>query len=123
MVELSDKIASYRAFQIEKEMARKQSAVVAATDCLARIKVLSDAIRVDYPSITRVIVFGSLARGELQSASDIDIYIQGLPVNAYWATKARFARQTGRDVDLLTEADDPQFIELAFQDGCVVLYE
>jgi predicted nucleotidyltransferase len=76
--------------------------------------------------ISRLVLFGSAARGEATSTSDIDL-IADLPDNATLLDMIRLEREVanalGRDVDLLTESSISPYIREHITDDMVVLYE
>ena len=55
---------------------------------------------------TEVVVFGSAARGELRTDSDVDMAVAGLPPNVYFSAVSKASDIFGRPVDLV-DLDDP----------------
>ena len=53
-----------------------------------------------------VYVFGSAARGQLDSGSDIDLAVSGLPPRLFYRSIARLSSVLGRTVDLV-DLDSP----------------
>lgn len=51
--------------------------------------------------VTKVILFGSLARGEAHEHSDVDLAVAGLPLTRYFAAMADLNELFGTPVDLL----------------------
>ncbi len=76
--------------------------------------------------ITRLLLFGSLARGEATSSSDVDL-IADLPQDATLLDLVRIEREfstaLGMDVDLLTQDSISPYIRERILDDIRVLYE
>jgi predicted nucleotidyltransferase len=76
--------------------------------------------------ITRLLLFGSLARGEATSSSDVDL-IADLPPEATLLDLIRIEREfssaLGMDVDLLTQDSISPYIRERIVDDVRVLYE
>jgi uncharacterized protein len=78
--------------------------------------------------VTRLSVFGSVARGEDEPASDIDLLVEFSPMppadrsDAYFGLQADLARLLGREVDLLEESSvaNPYLERAIAQDRAVV---
>lgn len=50
--------------------------------------------------VTRVVVFGSLARGRFREGSDIDLAVEGLPPSEFIRADARLAWELSLPIDL-----------------------
>jgi len=76
--------------------------------------------------ITRLLLFGSLARGEATSSSDVDL-IADLPSEATLLDLVRIERELssalGMEVDLLTQDSISPYIRERIADDIRVLYE
>jgi uncharacterized protein len=76
--------------------------------------------------ITRLLLFGSLARGEATSSSDVDL-IADLPPEATLLDLVRIEREfssaLGLEVDLLTQDSISPYIRERIVDDLRVLYE
>ena len=51
-------------------------------------------------SISRAIVFGSVARSECRSESDIDLYVHPLTVRSFWDFRHDIEEAAGYSIDL-----------------------
>ena len=70
---------------------------------------------------TRVILFGSVARGEADEDSDLDLAVEGLPAARLFDAMAVAARMAGRPVDVLRLEEAPATLrERVLADGVVV---
>jgi predicted nucleotidyltransferase len=70
----------------------------------------------------RVVLFGSLARGEARPDSDIDLAVEGLPPTATFRAMARAAEVAGRHVDLVPlEGVRPEVLAIIEREGEVFL--
>jgi predicted nucleotidyltransferase len=95
---------------------------VASTPELAsEIELVSRALAA-FPGLDLALVFGSFARGDQRSDSDIDVAVSGTSLEPL-ELAAAIARSTGRDVHVirLHEASIP-LLESIIEDG-IVLYE
>lgn len=71
--------------------------------------------------VRRVILTGSLARGEFRSDSDIDLLVEGLPVDALFRAGADLERIAGRGVDLVpVESVSAVYREIVEREGRVI---
>jgi len=72
---------------------------------------------------TRVLLVGSLARGDFGSGSDIDLAAEGVPPESFFAAGAELERRAqGFKVDLVPlEAANSFFLEQAARDGVSLL--
>ncbi len=71
--------------------------------------------------VTRVILFGSVARGEADEDSDLDLAVEGLPAARLFEAMARGLRAAGRPVDLLRLEEAPATLrERVLAEGEVV---
>lgn len=75
-----------------------------------RRRAISTSIRARLPAVVqalvalgarRVLVFGSVARGDATDESDLDLAVEGLPPAEYFEAMARAAAAAGRPVDLV----------------------
>lgn len=76
--------------------------------------------------ISRLVLFGSLARGDATSSSDVDL-IADLPDEASLLDMVRIERELskaiGRPVDLLTEESISPYIRRRIEEDRLVIYE
>lgn len=71
--------------------------------------------------VTRVVLFGSLARSEARLASDVDLLVEGLKPERLFEAMAAVARELGADVDLVpSEVAHPAVLERALSEGQVL---
>ena len=89
---------------------------------------LADARRIaqflaDHYDVRRVILFGSLARGEFRFDSDIDLAVEGLAPARYFRALADTVDLTDVPVDLKPLEDCHELIRQRIREQGVVLYE
>jgi uncharacterized protein len=71
--------------------------------------------------VTKVVLFGSLARGEAGLESDVDLLAEGLPAARLFEAMAMLSRELDADVDLVpSEAARPSVLERAISEGQVL---
>jgi predicted nucleotidyltransferase len=71
--------------------------------------------------VTRVLLFGSLARGEAGLESDVDLLVEGLPAERLFEATAMLSRELDADVDLvLRAAARPAVLDRALSEGHVL---
>jgi predicted nucleotidyltransferase len=116
------KIASYRDFLRKTEEARFRETQMEAEACLKKIKEFIPSLCHDYSSIQKIVLFGSLAQGSITPQSDVDFYIEGIGPEEFWRLRLRLERQLNRDIDLITDQDDSDFVNLALTHS-ITLYE
>lgn len=69
----------------------------------------------------RVVLFGSLLQGELYEDSDLDLLVEGLPREKYFAALGRVAEITGILTEIVpAESGRPEIVERALRDGEVL---
>ena len=87
---------------------------VAMADVLPRLA----AVLVRDFGITRVVVFGSVARADVNARSDIDIAVLGLAPAAYFTALAALANVTSFDIDLIPlEEASPEILRSIEAEG------
>lgn len=84
---------------------RRGAAVAGETDRQLAERAWEEARRaarllVDEFGVTRVVVFGSLARGRFREGSDIDLAVEGLPASHFIRADARLAWELSLPLDL-----------------------
>ena len=84
-------------------------------------KCISDLIS-KFESISKVIIFGSFLSDNFNFNSDIDLYIENIPVEEYYNVRRKLEECIKLDVDLYTQTDNNNFIEKIKNRG-EVLYE
>jgi predicted nucleotidyltransferase len=68
--------------------------------------------------VTRVVLFGSLARDTAGLQSDVDLLVDGLPPERPFEAVAAVSRDLGADVDLIpSEAARPSVLRRALSEG------
>ncbi|MEO8179074.1 MAG: nucleotidyltransferase domain-containing protein [Deltaproteobacteria bacterium] len=79
-------------------------------------------VLVDRHAATRVVLVGSLARGEFGPASDIDLAVAGVPPEDFFRAGADLEREAqGFEVDLIPlESANAFFLDQLSQDGVVL---
>lgn len=80
-----------------RELDDNRARAVAMTDLLPRLA----AVLVRDFGVTRVVVFGSVARADVNARSDIDLAVLGLAPAAYFTALAALANVTSFDIDLV----------------------
>jgi predicted nucleotidyltransferase len=71
--------------------------------------------------VTRVVLFGSLARGDAGLESDVDLLVEGLLAERLFEATAMLSRELGADVDLVPRpAARPAVLERALSEGQVL---
>jgi len=71
----------------------------------------------------RVILYGSLARGDYRPGSDIDLCVEGIPDHEYFRTVAECLMEIDRPVSVIDLKDiKGYFREVVLREG-VVIYE
>jgi predicted nucleotidyltransferase len=71
--------------------------------------------------VTKVVLFGSLARGEAGLGSDVDLLVEGLPADRLFEAMAEVSRELGVDVDLVpNEMARPGVVQRALSEGRVL---
>ena len=68
-------------------------------------------------NILSVYLFGSVAVGNSRQASDIDLYVSGLPDACYWDFRHDLEEAVQLPIDLYTESDRPEFIKKIVERG------
>jgi len=89
---------------------------------LAQARVAAQALA-SFAGVKRVLLFGSLARGQAGPGSDIDLWVEGLQ-EADWLDAVRVARQVvdTAEVDIVrAEWAGPQVAARATAEGIVLL--
>jgi predicted nucleotidyltransferase len=71
--------------------------------------------------VSRVVLFGSLARGEAHLESDVDLLVEGIAPSKLFEAAAMLSSQLQADVDLVpAEAARPLVLERAAAEGRVL---
>lgn len=71
--------------------------------------------------VKRVILFGSLARGDLSGDLDVDLAVEGLPPARHWEATSEVAALVATDVDLVPlEEASPSLAEQIRREGRVL---
>lgn len=91
---------SYAAGYLARRAAADRAAAVWQSAVRGRLDVAVDALVREFGA-TRVVLFGSLARGEARPGSDVDLLVEGVPLDRLMVATARVARLVATDVDLV----------------------
>ena len=87
----------------------------------AMIPSVADLLVRDF-GVRKVVLFGSLARGDGRPDSDIDLAVEGLPPELTFRAMARAADIAGRHVDLVPlETARPEVLAIIEREGEVIL--
>lgn len=71
--------------------------------------------------VTRVVLFGSFARGDARLDSDVDLLVDGLQPERLFEAMATLSRELDADVDLVpAAAARPEVLQRAFAEGQVL---
>ena len=70
-----------------------------------------------YKSIRYIILHGSIINNNFRENSDLDIFLQNIPVEVYWDVLRFLNRKIDIEVDLITQDDDPALITLVKKTG------
>jgi len=94
-----------------------------ARDIRARIPFVAELLFREF-GVRKVVLFGSLTRGEARPESDIDLAVEGLPPAQTFRAMARAAEAAGRHVDLVpVEGTRPEILAIIEREGEVFLGE
>jgi predicted nucleotidyltransferase len=68
--------------------------------------------------VKKIILFGSLVKGNFSAESDIDLAVEGIPKSDYFSVLARINSMSERWIDLKPlEALEPHFLKRVLQTG------
>ncbi len=95
-VETGRYIAGLRA----RERAITSARAARAGTLRARLPALVECL-VDHFRVRRVVLFGSLAGGQVHEHSDIDLAVEGLAPEEYWKALVQLSDLAGAGVDLV----------------------
>ena len=112
----------YKAFLLEKEANEKEKSRRISSDTINALKEYIPEIVKKYPSIKKIVVFGSVSNKSMNEYSDVDMYVDNLTPSHYWELLGALSIRLDRNVDLLTPDDDPYFTSIIKKYG-EVLYE
>jgi len=107
---------------VERQRRRKQKREELAAQMKAKLKSSINDLIAYFPGIQRVILFGSLQRGNFRPDSDIDIYIEWVNAEEYYMIKSILEADLDRSVDLHTQHDGKNFTSKIKSRG-EVIYE
>ncbi|MEN9232449.1 MAG: nucleotidyltransferase domain-containing protein [Thermostichus sp. DG02_5_bins_236] len=89
----------------------------AADQAWKEVAQMAQVLRQDFGA-SRVVVFGSLAKGRFAEESDIDLAVAGIPKERFFEALAKVNRHSRRWVDLKPLEDlDPYFCQRILQTG------
>ncbi|MFQ3613394.1 MAG: nucleotidyltransferase domain-containing protein [Cyanobacteriota bacterium] len=99
--------------QVRQLRSRQQ----AADQAWKEVAQMAQVLRQDFGA-SRVVVFGSLAKGRFAEESDIDLAVAGIPKERFFEALAKVNRHSRRWVDLKPLEDlDPYFRQRILQTG------
>ena len=106
-------LAGFIDLERRRRAARDERVAALSTRLPAAARALSSC------GATRVVLFGSLASGEPHEASDVDLAVEGVPVDAYWRAIDVACRALGTDhVDLVRlEEAEPSLRSRIIEEG------
>jgi len=93
------------AYQREVARAAQERRRTSAAELRARLPAVVASLAAQ--GAARIILFGSIARGEADDDSDLDIAVVGLPAARFFETMAQAWAAAGRPVDLVRLEDAP----------------
>ena len=70
--------------------------------------------------IERVVLFGSIEKGQGDAESDVDLYVEPLSPDRYWQFRHELEEAIGVPLDLHTTGDDPVFIRKIIERGRLI---
>jgi predicted nucleotidyltransferase len=89
----------------------------AADQAWKAVAEMAEVLRRDFGA-SRIVVFGSLAKGRFAEESDIDLAVAGIPKERFFEALAKVNRHSQRWVDLKPLEDlDPYFRQRILQTG------
>ena len=91
-----------------------------SSETLSRLKACIPEIVEKYPTIKKIVVFGSVIAHSMNRFSDIDIYVDTVAPSMYWNLMSDFSRYMGRDIDLLTPDDDSYITGIILKKGKMI---
>ena len=92
---LRDRDAKRRSLAAERAERLRRALPAAVTELTARF------------GCTRVVLFGSLATGDVHPASDVDLWVEGLVAARHFEAMAAASARLGVQVDLVRAEDAP----------------
>ena len=95
---------------------RRQEELRARRQALSRgivdgLRAASAEAATRFPSIARVIVFGSVLRGRAAETSDVDVLVEGIRAEEYFPLRRFLCEHLEREVDLHTETEPAAFLD------------
>ena len=94
-------MARYRATFRAREAARAASVAERLRTARAAASAAATVLKRDFGA-TRVLLFGSAARGQgFHDRSDIDLAVEGVQIDQFWAAGAAAERSAGFELDLV----------------------
>lgn len=72
--------------------------------------------------VRKAVLFDSAAFGSSTKSSDIDLLVIPPAQERYWQFRRELQEVLGYDLDLFTQADDPDFVEKVLKRGEVIFY-
>ena len=110
----------YAEFLLKKERNERAERCRLSERTIKRMKAIAPELIHRFPGIRSVIVFGSAAGRRMTEESDVDVYIEPVTASQYWGIMSMLHHCFGRDVDVLTQNDDPFLIEEIKRSGEVI---
>lgn len=113
MPNLDTQIAYWQRRRVEQELQNQQLAKQARQDLEKVIAILIDDFKVK-----KIILFGSLAKGNFSQESDIDLAVEGVSPSDYFHVLAQVNSMSDRWIDLKPlESLEPHFLQRVLQTG------
>ena len=112
----------YKKFLLKQERIQKENSDRLSNEALAKLREKIPEIVKKYPTVKKIVVFGSVVTRSMNTVSDVDIFVDTVTPSGYWDLMRDFSKYLGRDIDLLTPDDDPYFISIVLKKG-LTLYE
>ncbi len=107
----------YKKFLLEQDRIKKDNASRLSSETLLRLQESVPEIIEKYPTVKKIVVFGSIVTRTMNTLSDVDIYVDNVAPSMYWNLMSDFSKYIGREVDLLTIDDDSYFVNIILKKG------
>ena len=112
----------YKLFLLKREKNEKEISFKISSQTLVKLKKITPAVIRQFPTIKKIIIFGSMANRSMNDFSDVDVFVDSIEPSKYWELLSFLSKKLQRDVDIITPDDDPYLQDIIFQNG-VVIYE
>lgn len=103
----------WQKLKVQQQLQDRQLAQQARQKLQAVVELLVNEFKVK-----KIILFGSLVRGNFDRESDIDLAVEGIPPSHYFQALAKINSMSDRWIDLKPlEALEPHFLQRVLQTG------